>query len=68
MWVITCVQCKMYSVRDSNISILFPLSSPLQPVAELEVETEEISGQKDENAGQTAWPGDQVNSWKHIFI
>lgn len=43
-----------------------PPPSHLQPAAELEVQAEEISGQKTEDGGQTAWRGDQVNSLQHI--
>lgn len=41
----------------------FPPPPHLQPAAELEIQAKEISGQKTEDGGQTAWPGDQVNSF-----
>lgn len=51
---------------ESCMSVLFSLSIHLQLVAELEVQAEEIRDQKDEEGGQTARPGDQVNSLRHI--
>ncbi len=45
----------------------FPSSSHLQSVAELEVQAEEIFGQKTEGGGQTAGRGDQVNSLQNTY-